>query len=183
MRTYIILVLACVSLGCNTKAPKSFDCKEFLARKVNVTDDVQASLKEFENYRYCGLDSIDMKYFVNGPIIGPLLISITSEKGDATYDDVLKRILPIIKEPEYIKIKNAHIKLLARKDEVVTDENWPELSKMIIDANGYTSEQMHDMEGLYKEHIQDKWTVGMLIKTFIAQEENWLKEQPPKIEK
>ena len=166
------------------KAQEGFDCKTFLAKKVDMSGDAQATLRTFENYKSCGLDSIDMKYFVNGPVLGPLLISMTSENENITYDDVLKRILPFIKDPVYIKLKLAHATLFARRDEVLTDKNWPELSSLIIDAYGYSPEEMQSVERLCKENVHNNWTVGDLMSTFIAEDEKWpLDEQPKRKEK
>lgn len=180
MKPFITILLACFILGCNIKAQESFDCKAFLEMKVDMSGDVQATLKTFENYRFCGLDSIDMKYFVNGPVLGSLLISMTSEKGSITYGDILNRILPFIKDPKYVKLKVAHANLFARRDEIVTNENWPEISTLIIDAYGYTPEQMQSLQSLYKENMQNKWTVGNLMNRFMAEVEKWPLDEQPK---
>jgi hypothetical protein len=153
-------VLLIVFLFIAYSVTAQFDCNALLAKEVDQNHP-EEMLKELKHFTHCGLDSIDVRYFINGPVIGAMVIKVVNAKHSCTYGDILSQIMLVTETPGYKEVKQNQKKMYAVMSMPVTETNWARnvdvLNKKFDDSD------LNAMHKLFMDNASKSWTYGQLI--------------------
>lgn len=117
------LLLSSISLNAQT------NCKQLLAQKINLYDDLEKTQLElttnFSKLTDCGLDETDMVFFGQPPVLATLVIGWLNEDSETvTYQKLLDEVLKMKATPEYkesVTFYNDFVSLRSKKIDLA---NW-----------------------------------------------------------
>jgi len=151
------------ALGLAAAAQASVDCNELLKRDIS-TDDPQQVLRNITHVKCFGLDSIDLKIYGKGPVLGSLMMKglQQSKSGKFTYGDLLIQINRDRNAPGYPRIRKGIIAMNKLEGMKATPETWDTGKQLLkeIDTSDEEIEKLHN----FMLHNQDKrWNYRELV--------------------
>lgn len=163
-------------------------CEEVLSRSV-ITDiysseNLNNFWRNFKDLEKCGLDSLEIFFFGQAPLIASYMIEIASEKGskdEITYRDLYNKILKAKESKDY---QEAYPKLeWAAKlaTSIAKIEDW-EKDKRILKEIGVSEERIQKLEDIIKNDQYSPTHYHKLITLLDEQEKQYAKELEPEAE-
>jgi hypothetical protein len=147
----------------HVSAQSIIDCKKLLNQEINpeVPQQIIDNIKRTECF---GLDSVDLKVFANGPVLGSLLVKKVSKNkdGKVTYQDLLSEINQIKSDTSYLTVRNRIVAMNTLEATKATPSTW-ERSKKLLKVIG-TSE--NETEKLYEFMLKNQaqnWNYRQLV--------------------
>jgi len=127
----IILLLSSILLNAQT------DCKELLAQKINLYDDLEKTQLElttnFSKLTTCGLDETDMVFFGQPHVLATLVIGWLNEDSEmVTYQKLLDEILKMKATPEYKESVTFYNDFVALRNKKIDLANWETDSQILL---------------------------------------------------
>lgn len=127
----ITLILSSISLNAQT------DCKDLLAQKINLYDDLEKTQLElttnFSKLTDCGLDQTDIIFFGQPPVLATLVIGWLNEDPEmVTYQKLLDEILKMKATPEYKESVNFYNDFITLRNKRIDLANWETDSQILL---------------------------------------------------
>src|SRR5690606_12573406 len=129
--TILFLLISTFSLKAQT------DCKELLAQKINIYDDLEKTQSELTTNFYkltdCGLDEADIVFFGQPPFLATLVIDWLSEDPEmVTYQKLLDEVLKMKATPEYKESVTFYNDFVTLRNKKIDLANWETDSKILL---------------------------------------------------
>ena len=141
----VAFFIAC--FGLNARAQAMVDCNELLKRDIS-TEDPQQVLRTITHVKCFGLDSIDLKVFGKGPILGTLMMKGFQQNKDGkfTYGDLLIQINRERNDAGYAHIRKGIIAMNKLENMKATPATWDTGKNLLkeIDTSDEEIEKLHD---------------------------------------
>jgi hypothetical protein len=170
----IIITGLIVSFCSGVVAQSSVDCSKLLKRGLSAEKPQQIlfNLKR----KYCfGLDSIDLKFFGNGPVIGSILVKLASKKNrEITYYDLLTDINKSKRDTGYLSIRKLMIAQNKLESTKASSKTW-ESSKGNLVLVGISVNKVDDLYHFMLSNQDKNWNYRQLVVAF-EQKEKQLKK-------
>lgn len=127
----LTLLLSSISLNAQT------DCKQLLAQKINLYDDLEKTQLElttnFSKLTACGLDETDIVFLGQPPLLATLVIGWLSEDPEkVTYQKLLDEVLKMKSTPEYNESVTFYNDFITLRNKKIDLANWEADSKIIL---------------------------------------------------
>jgi hypothetical protein len=160
------LIFCCAKLAAQT----TVDCNELLKRAIS-TDDPQQALRTITHVKCFGMDSIDLKIFGNGPILGSLMMSgIQQSKNDKlTYGDLLIQINRMKNDAGYPKMRRGIIVMNTLERTKATPATWATGRKLLKEIET-SDEEVDKLHNFMLRNPGKKWNYHELVVYWNAQE-------------
>ncbi len=146
MKSKVLLLALCCFLRLTVCAQTIPDCASLLKRTIN-NDGPRQVFKNFGTLNCFGLDAIDRQMFVNGPVMGTLLVKISQKKGqeNVTYGDILAEINKRKADSRYPKQRAEIVAMNSLELLKGTPANWQKAKKLLtkIEIPGDEIDQLH----------------------------------------
>lgn len=127
----ITLILSSILLNAQT------DCKELLAQKINIYDDLEKTQLElttnFSRLTDCGLDETDIVFFGQPPVLATLVIGWLNEDREmVTYQRLLDEVLKMKATPEYKESITFYNDFITLRNKKIDLTNWEADSQILL---------------------------------------------------
>ncbi|KAA5531726.1 thioredoxin domain-containing protein [Paenimyroides baculatum] len=127
----LFLLLSIISLKAQT------DCKQLLAQKINLYDDLEKTQLElttnFSKLTDCGLDETDIVFFGQPPVLATLVIGWLNEDPETvTYQKLLDEILKMKATPEYKESVTFYNDFVSLRSKRIDLANWETDSQILL---------------------------------------------------
>lgn len=127
----ITLLLSSISLNAQT------DCKELLAQKINLYDNLEKTQLElttnFSKLTNCGLDETDIVFFGQPPFLATLVIGWLNEDPEmVTYQRLLDEVLKMKATPEYKESVTFYNDFVSLRNKKIDLANWDTDSQILL---------------------------------------------------
>lgn len=110
----------------------------------NELSDYQTIFKNIQSFSEKGLDSLDIKIILSGPILGTFLVEMTSEEKN-TYDNLYKRYMEFKSTPNYTKIRKIYEITTQIENRLANIRNWEE-DKLLLIELGAPAEELESIK-------------------------------------
>ena len=160
------LIFACAHLS----AQVTVDCNELLKRDISA-DDPQQVLRTITHEKCFGLDSIDLKIYGNGPVLGSLIMESIqrSKSGNVTYGDLLIRINRERNSAGYPRIRKGIITMNKLEGMKATPATW-DVGKELLKEIDTSDEEIEKLHNFMLHHLDKKWNYHELVVYWNMQE-------------
>ncbi|MEG0915629.1 MAG: hypothetical protein RSF68_01300 [Myroides sp.] len=127
----LFVLLSTISLNAQT------DCKQLLAQKINLYDDLEKTQLElttnFAQLTACGLDETDIVFFGQPPFLATLVIGLLNEDPEMiTYQKLLDEILKMKATPEYKESVTFYNDFITLRNKKIDLANWETDSQILL---------------------------------------------------
>jgi hypothetical protein len=154
----------------HASAQATMDCGQLLKQEIKA-DSIHVMIGNLLRANCFGLDSIDVKVFGNGPVLGTLLIKmITDNNGKLTYTDLLNQINKSKSDTGYMSIRKGVIAMNTLEATKASPETW-ESSKKLLKTIGTSDVEIEKLHQFMLENLDKGWNYRQLV-VFSAQKEN-----------
>ena len=165
------MILGCLfGLSCHVTAQTTAECKTLLKRNISL-DDPEQILQKFTTLKCFGLDSVDLKVFGNGPVLGVMLVKLVQNSGHqkSTYGDLLNEINKRKADTTYPKLRDEVIAMNTLEAMKATSDSWERGAKLLreIDMHSGDTAQIHLF---LLKNLEKNWNYRQLV-TFYEQSE------------
>ncbi|MEO6980375.1 MAG: hypothetical protein ABI113_18430 [Mucilaginibacter sp.] len=153
-------------------AQTTFDCKKLLKQEISTPADPQKQVSNFTEHADCfGLDSVDLRIYGQGPVLGTLLMARATESNKKiTFADILTDINKAKKDTGYTSLRNLITAQMTLEKRRFMPGNW-EGSLKYLKVIGMPD---GDMEAFHKYVIEKQehhWTYRQLITGYRMKQE------------
>ncbi|WP_295794277.1 hypothetical protein [Mucilaginibacter sp.] len=148
----------------DASAQVAFNCSKLLKQNIAV-ENQQDVLANFNKHADClGLDSVDLRMYSDGPVLGTLLLGRIKAKGDEkiTYGDISTFINNAKKDTGYTSVRNLVIAQMTLEKRRFTPDNW-ESSLKYLKVVGMPDADMEAFHKYLLEKQEHHWTYRQLI--------------------
>jgi hypothetical protein len=144
-------------------AQPAFNCAKLLKRDV-VSDNPSDAVSNVSNHPACfGLDSIDVKIFGNGPILGSLLVKrAAAGQAKITYADLLTDINNYKSDTAYSSMRNLIIAQTALEATKISIASW-DSSVKLLKIIGMPDSEMENFHQFMLEKKDKNWNYRQLV--------------------
>ncbi len=132
----------------------------------NDKQNTKSIMDNIKLFSEVGLDQIDIDLLLKGPLLGTLLIKISSDK-QPTYQDLYNEFQKLKETEEYSKIHSSYEKTNKIENKSVNYRNWENDKQLLIDLNFSTTE-IEQIRLLVEKNIDTSKTYKSLIFEFEA---------------
>jgi hypothetical protein len=156
----------------DASAQVAFNCSKLLKQNIAV-ENQQEVLANFNKHADClGLDSVDLRMYSDGPVLGTLLLGRIKAKGDGkiTYGDISTFINNSKKDTGYASMRNLIIAQMTLEKRRFTKDNW-ENSLKYLKIVGMPDSDMDAFHMYLLEKQQHHWTYRQLIVAYQMKQE------------
>jgi len=143
-------------------AQKSFDCSKLL--KQNIEAGNQQALDNITMHADCfGLDSVDLRIYGQGPVLGTMLVArATKSNKKITYGDIMKDINAAKRDTGYASMRNLITAQMTLEQRRFTPDNW-DSSLKYLQVVGIPDSDVEAFHKYALEKQQHHWTYRQLV--------------------
>jgi len=166
----VFIVVFCL----NTSAQSSVDCERLLKREISP-DSLHFLMDNVMRANCFGLDSIDLKVFDNGPVLGAILVKlISNNNGKVTYGDLLNHINKAKRDTGYLSMRKVIIAQNTLESTIASAKTW-ENSKVLLAVIGTKPEDIDSLHQFMLQNQDKNWNYRQLVVIYEQKE-----KYPPK---
>jgi hypothetical protein len=161
------LLLACgllLVLRSADFAQTTSECDKLLKHDI-TKDSPKLVLKNFTTSKCFGLDSIDLKIFGSGPVLGGLLAKLAQTKDKITNGDLLAEINKQKAYKEYPKIRAEIITMNALELMEATPYTWQKGKTLLIAINT-PGDEIENLHAFMLKNRNQHWNYKELVATY-----------------
>jgi len=162
-------LMICFCLKVSAQSP--MDCDKLLKREITA-DSVQFMINNIMRADCFGLDSIDLKVFGNGPVLGSILVKlISNNNAKVTYADLLTQINNAKKDTGYLSIRKVIIAQNMLEATIASASTW-EKSKDMLAQIGTTAIEIENLHQFMLQNQDKNWNYRQLVVIYNEREKN-----------
>lgn len=157
------LLIFCMLLSVYAYAQETTNCESLLKREPSK-DTPQQILQQVVSSKCFGLDSVDLKIFGYGPVLGGIMAKIATKKnsGTLTYQDIFNEISREKADPGYAKVRNEIIAMNALEKMKAAPDTWGK-ALPLLRTIGKPPDEIFNMHEFMLRHVKSGWNYHQLI--------------------
>ncbi len=170
MRRYFFR-LSVLTILLNTNlcfAQTKIDCEVLLSKKIDI-ESPEKFRSDVKNLLFCGLDSVDAQIFLQSPMVGEYLISVTNKETRPTYRDLINSIAEYITTSGDLKDRFIEINRIQNK---LADAGTWESDKASFKKIGLTDDEIYNLHEYLLKNADKKLTYGQLAAMYHHQNDS-----------
>jgi len=152
-----VLLICCLHIS----AQQKINCDILLKRSIDQDSPQQIS----DNVKHTdcfGLDSIDLKIFGNGPVLGTLLVKFASDHNHVTYADLLSELNKAKTDTGYKTIRSQIITMNTLEATKASPETWGK-SKLLLKEIDTPSDEIEKLHEFMLQNQDKNWNYRQLV--------------------
>ncbi|MGZ3814684.1 MAG: hypothetical protein ACXVB0_09025 [Mucilaginibacter sp.] len=131
MKKLLVFSICILIYAPKVSAQQSNDCDKLLKKDLD-TENPEQILKNIRRTECFGLDSIDLKVFGNGPVLGSLMVKYATDHHDkVTYGDLLSEINKERRDNSYAAMRNEIIAMSTLEATKASQDTWENSRKLL----------------------------------------------------
>lgn len=159
----LLLIVCCLIIWYNKAlSQQSMNCDTLLKQEINA-ENPQQIINNIKKIDCFGLDSIDLKIWGNGPVLGTLLVGYASEHSNkVTYSNLLSEINKQKADSGYLNLREVVIAMTVLEETKATPETWEE-SKKLLRKIDFSNEEIEKLHQFMLDNENNNWNYRQLV--------------------
>lgn len=161
---YLFFTLLFLSSCSTTETCEDIKNQPLPPLHVDNANQILVDCWRFEN---CGLDSIDLQFFCDGPVMGSLLTELSADTtATLTYGDVLDKILDFKASPRYAELRKQLEVSFGLKNKVASLKSWEDDAAFFRQI-GFSDQELEDIKAFLQRNADQGWTYSELFNFYM----------------
>jgi hypothetical protein len=176
-----ILVILCLQFAFfKLSAQPKINCDSLLQKEV-IADPPKQIIENIKQIDCFGLDSIDLKFFGNGPVIGSLLLRMVSKDTvrKITYSELLSQINRMKADTGYSAMRKQVIAMNALEAMKANPDTW-ENGKKLLKEIETSDDEIEKLHNFMLQNAAKNWNYRELVVYYDIKKDNDEKKSNPK---
>jgi len=175
---FILTAILTAGFFINAIAQAPVDCAKLLKQNIDPDKPQELVSNITKNAACFALDSIDLKIWANGPVLGSILVRLASTgNSQITYADLLTNFTDAKKDTGYASTRNLIIAQTTLEATKISPESW-ESSKKLLKVIGMPDSEMENFHRYLLEKNGKNWNYRQLVVAYRMKQQS--ESVPPK---